>query len=142
MPAIVGNRKAPGYPVTTTTSHAKWSWEVSISRPRCGRSGNSGEVLIWIPLPLLGWMDPEYLDRNYAGIFIIWDRLFGTFRPEFFRPHYGLTKPVNTFNIWMLQQIIGPLGWEPAPSDLDLSKNRPKFAHNSTLEAAVLIPWM
>ena len=48
-------------------------------------------------------MDAEYLDKNYAGILIIWDRMFGTFQPEMFRPHYGLTKPVNTFNIWKLQ---------------------------------------
>ena len=27
-------------------------------------------------------MDPQYLDRNYGGILIIWDRLFGTFQPE------------------------------------------------------------
>ena len=26
--------------------------------------------------------DPEYLDRNYGGILIVWDRLFGTFQPE------------------------------------------------------------
>jgi sterol desaturase/sphingolipid hydroxylase (fatty acid hydroxylase superfamily) len=47
--------------------------------------------------------DPQYLDRNYGGIQIIWDRLFGTFQLELFRPHYGLTKPVDTFNIWTLQ---------------------------------------
>jgi sterol desaturase/sphingolipid hydroxylase (fatty acid hydroxylase superfamily) len=142
---------------------------------------NSGEVLIWIPLPLLGvppWMvfagfsinliyqfwvhteridklwrpfefifntpshhrvhhgmDPEYLDKNYAGILIVWDRMFGSFQPELYRPHYGLTKPVNTFNIWKLQTreyvaiahdvrsaqrwrdklgyIFGPPGWQP-----------------------------
>jgi sterol desaturase/sphingolipid hydroxylase (fatty acid hydroxylase superfamily) len=142
---------------------------------------NSGEILMWIPLPLLGippWMvfmafsinliyqfwvhteridklwrpyefvfntpshhrvhhgmDPEYLDKNYAGIFIIWDRMFGTFQPELFRPHYGLTKPVDTFNIWKLQTreyvaiahdvraasrlrdrlgyVFGPPGWAP-----------------------------
>jgi sterol desaturase/sphingolipid hydroxylase (fatty acid hydroxylase superfamily) len=142
---------------------------------------NSGEILIWVPLPLLGvppWMvfasfsvnliyqfwvhtehidklwrpiefifntpshhrvhhgmDPEYLDRNYAGILIIWDRMFGSFQPELYRPHYGLTKPVNTFNIWKLQTreyvaivhdvrsarcwrdklgyIFGPPGWQP-----------------------------
>ncbi|MCX6480647.1 MAG: sterol desaturase family protein, partial [Mycobacterium sp.] len=58
-------------------------------------------------------MDPQYLDRNYGGILIIWDRLFGTFQPELFRPHYGLTtkglttkaltEPVTTFNIWTLE---------------------------------------
>jgi sterol desaturase/sphingolipid hydroxylase (fatty acid hydroxylase superfamily) len=143
---------------------------------------NSGEILMWIPLPLLGvppWMvfaswsvnliyqfwvhterigklwrpfefvfntpshhrvhhgmDAEYLDKNYGGIFIIWDRMFRSFQPELSRPHYGLTKPVNTFNIWKLQTreyvaiardvrsatrwhdklayIFGPPGWEPA----------------------------
>jgi sterol desaturase/sphingolipid hydroxylase (fatty acid hydroxylase superfamily) len=142
---------------------------------------NSGEVLMWIPLPLLGippWMvfasfsinliyqfwvhterigklprpyefifntpshhrvhhgmDQKYLDKNYAGILMIWDRMFGTFQPELARPHYGLTKPVNTRNIWKLQTreyvaiaqdvrgaarlrdrlgyIFGPPGWEP-----------------------------
>lgn len=40
----------------------------------------------------------EYLDKNHAGILIIWDRLFGTFQPEIFTPTYGLTKNVQTFN--------------------------------------------
>ncbi len=47
--------------------------------------------------------DPDYLDRNYAGILIIWDRMFGTFKAEDHRPTYGLTKPVGTYNIWDLQ---------------------------------------
>src|ERR1700739_1529439 len=110
---------------------------------------NSGEILLWIPLPLLGlppWMvffswslnliyqfwvhteridklprpfefvfntpshhrvhhgmDKVYLDKNYGGIFIIWDALFCSFQGELFRPHYGLTKQVDTFNIWNLQ---------------------------------------
>ncbi len=29
-------------------------------------------------------MDPVYLDKNYGGILIIWDRLFGSFQPELF----------------------------------------------------------
>jgi sterol desaturase/sphingolipid hydroxylase (fatty acid hydroxylase superfamily) len=40
----------------------------------------------------------EYLDKNHAGILIIWDRMFGTFQSEIFTPTYGLTKNVNTFN--------------------------------------------
>ena len=40
----------------------------------------------------------QYLDRNYAGILIIWDRLFGTFIPESERVRYGLTKNITTFN--------------------------------------------
>ncbi|MDQ2700534.1 MAG: sterol desaturase family protein, partial [Actinomycetota bacterium] len=40
----------------------------------------------------------QYLDRNYAGILIIWDRMFGTFEPEGERVRYGLTTNINTFN--------------------------------------------
>jgi sterol desaturase/sphingolipid hydroxylase (fatty acid hydroxylase superfamily) len=40
----------------------------------------------------------KYLDRNHAGILIIWDRMFGTYQPEEERPTYGLTKNVNTFH--------------------------------------------
>ncbi len=39
-----------------------------------------------------------YLDRNHAGIFIIWDRLFGTFAPEQEHVRYGLTKDITSFN--------------------------------------------
>ncbi|MET7767258.1 sterol desaturase family protein [Nocardia sp. NPDC005366] len=40
----------------------------------------------------------HYLDRNYGGILIIWDRIFGTFRPEAEAVRYGLTKNIDTFN--------------------------------------------
>jgi sterol desaturase/sphingolipid hydroxylase (fatty acid hydroxylase superfamily) len=42
--------------------------------------------------------NPQYLDRNYAGIFIVWDRLFGTFEPEREPVRYGLTHNIKTFN--------------------------------------------
>lgn len=42
--------------------------------------------------------DPKYLDKNYGGILIVWDRLFGTFKEEEERPHYGITKPLRSFN--------------------------------------------
>ena len=41
----------------------------------------------------------EYLDRNHAGVFMIWDRLFGTFEPERARVSYGLTKNIHSFNL-------------------------------------------
>ncbi len=40
----------------------------------------------------------QYLDRNYAGILIIWDRMFGSFEPEGERVRYGLTTNIETFN--------------------------------------------
>ncbi len=146
---------------------------------------NSGEIIMWIPLPLIGippWMvfvgfsvnlvyqffvhtehvdrlprpieyvfntpshhrvhhgcDPEYLDRNYGGILILWDRMFGTYQEETHRPTYGLTKPVGTYNILTLQgheyaaigrdvaaadtwrhkfgYVFGPPGWKPTSAD-------------------------
>jgi sterol desaturase/sphingolipid hydroxylase (fatty acid hydroxylase superfamily) len=40
----------------------------------------------------------QYLDRNYGGILIVWDRLFGTFEAEGERVVYGLTTNIATFN--------------------------------------------
>jgi sterol desaturase/sphingolipid hydroxylase (fatty acid hydroxylase superfamily) len=42
--------------------------------------------------------NPQYLDRNYGSILIVWDRLFGTFEPEDERVVYGLTKNLDTFD--------------------------------------------
>jgi sterol desaturase/sphingolipid hydroxylase (fatty acid hydroxylase superfamily) len=43
--------------------------------------------------------DLKYLDKNHAGVLIIWDRIFGTFQKEEERPRYGLTKNLNTNNL-------------------------------------------
>jgi sterol desaturase/sphingolipid hydroxylase (fatty acid hydroxylase superfamily) len=43
-------------------------------------------------------MNTRYLDRNYGGILIVWDRLFRTFEPERERVVYGLTKQLRTYN--------------------------------------------
>jgi sterol desaturase/sphingolipid hydroxylase (fatty acid hydroxylase superfamily) len=44
--------------------------------------------------------NPLYLDKNMAGIFIIWDKIFGTFQPEVKEEKviYGLTANIDTFN--------------------------------------------
>lgn len=51
----------------------------------------------------------EYLDCNYGGVLIVFDRLFGTFVAE--RPEvairYGLTEPVNSYN----PLRIATFGW-------------------------------
>ena len=39
-----------------------------------------------------------YLDRNHAGILIVWDRMFGTFIPEKEKVVYGLTKNIGSYN--------------------------------------------
>ncbi len=83
-------------------------------------------------------INPEYLDKNHGQIFIIWDKLFGTFQEELpnVPPVYGITRPVQTWNpikinfqhIWLLIQDalhtyswkdkfriwFMPTGWRPA----------------------------
>ena len=88
----------------------------------------------------------EYLDRNHAGIFIIWDRLFGTFEPEKAKVVYGLTKNIETFrplkiafHEWAailrdvrgaksfreaLQYVFQPPGWSPDGSTLTADQMR------------------
>ncbi|MFQ5571104.1 MAG: sterol desaturase family protein [Rhodothermales bacterium] len=77
--------------------------------------------------------DIRYLDKNHAGVLIIWDRFFGTFQPEEGRPTYGLTRNIKTYNpihiafhewvdLWRdmrrplplrdrLGYVFGPPGW-------------------------------
>ena len=42
--------------------------------------------------------NPQYIDKNYGNLFIIWDRIFGTFEPEDEPVKFGLVRNVNTFN--------------------------------------------
>lgn len=62
----------------------------------------------------LGWLDKvfntpsvhrvhhgsniQYIDKNYGGILIVWDRMFGTYEPEDETVVYGITKPVGSAN--------------------------------------------
>jgi sterol desaturase/sphingolipid hydroxylase (fatty acid hydroxylase superfamily) len=45
-------------------------------------------------------VNPRYLDRNYAGVLMIWDHLFGTYSPERGDdpPRYGIVRNIDTFN--------------------------------------------
>ena len=49
-------------------------------------------------------INPEYIDKNYAAIFIIWDKIFGTFKEEdpSIPPVYGVKKPVRTWNPFLI----------------------------------------
>lgn len=68
-------------------------------------------------IPKMGWFEslfntpshhrvhhgknPIYLDKNYAGALICWDRLFGTFIPETEKPEYGVVSPLKSENaVW------------------------------------------
>jgi alkylglycerol monooxygenase len=46
-------------------------------------------------------VNEQYLDKNYGGILIIWDRMFGSYVDEIEKPRYGIIKPLNSFNpVW------------------------------------------
>lgn len=46
-------------------------------------------------------VNERYLDKNYAGVLIIWDRLFGSFEAEDEEPKYGIIKPLKSYNpLW------------------------------------------
>ena len=77
--------------------------------------------------------NPEYVDRNYGGVLVIWDRLFGSFEPEIAPVKYGVLHPVRShnpffvgFHLWAdivrdvlqpsslatkLKMIFAPPGW-------------------------------
>lgn len=52
-------------------------------------------------------VNEQYLDRNYGGIFIIFDRMFGSFTPEIEPVRYGIIKPLKSYN-WLW---INTHGW-------------------------------
>lgn len=80
-------------------------------------------------------VNPKYQDKNYAGVFITWDKVFGTFVPEEEEPVYGITHPLETWNpLWAnvhvfvdiykiarrtvgwrnkLKIVFGPPSWRP-----------------------------
>ena len=82
-------------------------------------------------------INPQYIDKNYGQILIIWDKMFGSFQPELnsVEPVYGILRPVKTWNpviinykhLWQLIQDaffaeriwdkiriwFMPTGWRP-----------------------------
>jgi sterol desaturase/sphingolipid hydroxylase (fatty acid hydroxylase superfamily) len=102
----------------------------------------------------------RYLDRNYGGILIVWDRLFGTFEPESEPVRYGLTKNIGTYNPfraefheWLAiardvararsladatRFALGRPGWQPSDSSgwrAPGARLRPRRARPATADA-------
>ena len=114
-------------------------------------------------------INPEYLDRNFSQVFIIWDKIFGTFQPELkeIPPVYGVKRPAKTWNpilinfqhFWLLFQDawrteswkekallwIKPTGYRPA----DVAKKYPvqivedisSFEKYSSNPSTLLLAW-
>lgn len=89
--------------------------------------------------------DDKYIDKNYGGILIVWDRLFGTYAAEEETPNYGLKRAFDSLNplqVWFselpqfirdvrgaktakeaLGYLFGKPGWAPERKDLSAKPN-------------------
>ncbi|HMX59088.1 MAG TPA: sterol desaturase family protein [Chitinophagales bacterium] len=102
---------------------AKW-YEYIFNSPAHHRVHHSSEV--------------RYLDKNYAGILIIWDRIFGTFKEEDKTafPVYGITTNIHTFNLLKItfhevQNIWKDVQQAPTIKDkLNYIFQSPGWSHN------------
>lgn len=101
-------------------------------------------------------INPEYIDKNLAAIFCIWDRIFGTFQEEMDHvpPVYGTLQASNTWNpflinfkhvfqifldAWHAEKWLDkiriwfmPTGWRPEDVDLKFTRDKIEdvYAHN------------
>ncbi|GGD62725.1 sterol desaturase family protein [Erythrobacter arachoides] len=91
-------------------------------------------------------INPRYLDRNYAGTFIVWDKLFGTFEPEETgtRIHYGIVNQLGTFNVvkavlheWLAmgRDVVGA----PWRHKLSYLWREPGWSHDGSRETSAMI---
>lgn len=125
-------------------------------------------------IPKLGWLEwllitpsnhrvhhaqnPIYMDRNYGGVFIIWDRLFGTFQEELDAEPvvFGVTVPLASWNpLWANLQVYAglwrdarraacwwdrlriwfmPTGWRPADVAEQYPQEKPDLSRFSKFE--------
>jgi alkylglycerol monooxygenase len=114
-------------------------------------------------------INPEYMDKNHSQVFIIWDKLFGTFQEELSNVPavFGITRPAQTWNpIKINYQHLGvlirdawyaenwkdkfriwfmPTGWRPEGFDekypLHKIENVYKFEKFGTENSKSLIAW-
>ncbi len=90
--------------------------------------------------------NPIYLDRNFAGTFIVWDRIFGTFGPEL--PHepvkYGIVRQLGCFNLFHVafhewKAIARDLMTAPWGAKSEYLWREPGWSHDGTRETSEMI---
>ena len=114
-------------------------------------------------------VNPKYIDKNHAGMFIIWDKMFGTFQEEIEEPTYGVTTQLQSWNpAWAnveyyvtmfknaklfpsvkdkLKYIVAKPGWQPkelgGPIPIpEVDHSKPKYdakATSKSLNVYVLV---
>ena len=87
--------------------------------------------------------NPRYLDANYAGVFVVWDRLLGTFTPEVDDEpiRYGIVRQLGTFNLFwgIFHEWIGiakDLWRAPFRSKLGYLFGPPGWSHDGSRDTS------
>lgn len=87
--------------------------------------------------------NPRYLDRNYAGVLIVWDRLFGTFEPECRNdpPRYGIVHQLSLFNPFRAAThewigLIHDVRRAPLRAKLGYVLREPGWSHDGSRETS------
>lgn len=90
--------------------------------------------------------NPRYLDTNYAGVFIVWDRMFGTFTPEVDDEpiRYGIVKQLGSFNLlWAVFHewigMIADIVRAPWKHKLSYLLREPGWSHDGSRETSGMI---
>jgi alkylglycerol monooxygenase len=114
-------------------------------------------------------LNREYMDKNHGQIFIVWDKLFGTFQEELpeVPPVYGITRPAKTWNpikinfqhLWLMIKDawyagntmdkfriwFKPTGWRPADVEarfpVDKIENPYQFEKYASTSARSVQVW-
>jgi sterol desaturase/sphingolipid hydroxylase (fatty acid hydroxylase superfamily) len=90
--------------------------------------------------------NPRYLDANYAGTLIVWDRMFGTFVPELAsdKPRYGIVRNLGTFNPlrvsfheWVAMAKDATRSRLTMPQRLAYLFARPGYSHDGSRKTSV-----
>lgn len=90
--------------------------------------------------------NPLYLDRNFAGVLMLWDRLFGTFQPELDSEpvRYGVVRQLGTFNVlhsvfheW--KAMLGDFVRAPWRHKLSYLIREPGWSHDGSRETSDMI---
>ncbi len=114
-------------------------------------------------------VNPKYIDKNHAGMFVVWDRMFGTYQEEIEEPTYGVTTQLQSWNpAWAnveyyvtmfknakqfslakdkLKYIFAKPGWQPKELGgqmqiPEVDYNKPKYdakANSKSLNIYVLV---
>ena len=91
-------------------------------------------------------VNPRYLDRNFAGTIIIWDRLFGTFEAEDRREtiRYGIVHQLGSFNIFRVAfhewaAMLGDVRRAPWRHKAEYLWREPGWSHDGSRETSDMI---